>query len=150
MPDAELNSKVIIVTSKAGLPQAAAELIQFAADLPVWLFEGDMAAGKTTFIKAICAGLGVIDDVSSPSFSLVNEYETRQQKRVYHFDFYRIETEQEALDMGVLDYLDSGNICLLEWPFKIKSLLPDTYLLVNLEVGAGEARTITLKREPIL
>ena len=150
MPSVEAQIKVLTVKSKKDLPQAAAELIQFAANLRVWLFEGDMAAGKTTFIKAICAEKQVVDEVSSPTFSLVNEYETQRGERIYHFDFYRIESEQEALDMGVLDYLDSGNLCLLEWPSKIKSLLPDTYLLVNLEVDAGEARTITLKRESIL
>lgn len=141
----EKSTHIIPVTSKNDLPQAAAELLRFAADQRVWLFEGDMAAGKTTFIKAICALKGVRDAVSSPTFSLVNEYETDQQERIYHFDFYRIENEDEALEMGVLEYLDSGNLCLIEWPSNIKSLLPDTYLLVNLAVGAGEARTITLK-----
>ncbi len=146
MLDAELNTCVISISSKNELPRAAAETIKFAAGERVWLFRGEMAAGKTTFIKAICAALGVTDAVSSPTFSLVNEYETARQETVYHFDFYRIQNEQEALDMGILDYLDSGNLCLIEWPVNIKSLLPAAYLLVTLAVGAGEARTITLKR----
>ncbi|RDC64278.1 tRNA (adenosine(37)-N6)-threonylcarbamoyltransferase complex ATPase subunit type 1 TsaE [Adhaeribacter pallidiroseus] len=145
MDKPEASSLVLHVQSKADLPGAAAELIRFAATQTVWLFEGDMAAGKTTFIKAIGAVKGVTDAVSSPTYSLVNEYETTQGEKLYHFDFYRINSEEEALDMGVLDYLDSGNICMVEWPSKIKSLLPETYLLVTLEVGAGEARTITLK-----
>jgi tRNA threonylcarbamoyladenosine biosynthesis protein TsaE len=137
---------VLHVNTKADLPGAATELIRFAAPEKIWLFEGDMAAGKTTFIKAICAVKGVTDAVSSPTYSLVNEYETATGERLYHFDFYRINNEEEAIEMGVLDYFDSGNICLIEWPSRIKSLLPETYLLVTLEVGAGEARTITLKR----
>ncbi|PSR56352.1 tRNA (adenosine(37)-N6)-threonylcarbamoyltransferase complex ATPase subunit type 1 TsaE [Adhaeribacter arboris] len=141
----EPDSYVLNVTSKEDLSWAATEVIRFAADEKIWLFEGDMAAGKTTFIKAICAAKGVTDAVSSPTYSLVNEYETAEQERLYHFDFYRINSEEEALEMGVLDYFDSGNLCLIEWPSKIKSLLPETYLLVTLEVGAGEARTITLK-----
>ena len=146
MLNAEQNTYVIQVSSLNNLPRAAAEVIKQAADERVWLFRGEMAAGKTTFIKAICAALGVTDAVSSPTFSLVNEYETAQQERIYHFDFYRIQNEQEALDMGILEYLDSGHLCLIEWPSNIKSLLPDTYLLVTLEIGAGEARTITLQR----
>lgn len=142
----EPDSHIISVNSKSDLPWAAAELIRFAAARKIWLFEGDMAAGKTTFIKAICAVKGVTDAVSSPTYSLVNEYETAQREKLYHFDFYRINSEEEALDMGVLDYLDSGNICMIEWPSRIKSFLPETYLLVTLEVGAGEARTITLKQ----
>ncbi|MDQ3292022.1 MAG: tRNA (adenosine(37)-N6)-threonylcarbamoyltransferase complex ATPase subunit type 1 TsaE [Bacteroidota bacterium] len=142
----EPDCYVLNVTSKEDLPWAATELIRFAADQKIWLFEGDMAAGKTTFIKTICAVKGVTEAVSSPTYSLVNEYEAAEKERLYHFDFYRINSEEEALEMGVLDYFDSGNLCLIEWPSKIKSLLPETYLLVNLEVGAGEARTITLKR----
>lgn len=145
MPDA-VEATIIHVPALADLPRAAAELISFAGNEKIWLFEGEMAAGKTTFIKAICTLKGVTDAVSSPTYSLVNEYETTAKERLYHFDFYRINHEQEALEMGVLDYFDSGNLCLIEWPSKIKSLLPDTYLLVTLEVGAGEARTITLKR----
>ncbi len=142
----EANSHIIFVNSKSDLSWAAAELIRLAADQKIWLFEGEMAAGKTTFIKAICAVKGVTDAVSSPTYSLVNEYETNQQEIIYHFDFYRINSELEALEMGVMDYFDSGSLCLIEWPSRIKSLLPETYLLVNLEVGAGEARTITLKQ----
>ncbi|QNF33325.1 tRNA (adenosine(37)-N6)-threonylcarbamoyltransferase complex ATPase subunit type 1 TsaE [Adhaeribacter swui] len=145
MLNQETDSYVLHVNAKDDLPWAAAELIRFAADQKIWLFEGDMAAGKTTFIKAICEVKGVTDAVSSPTYSLVNEYETDTGERLYHFDFYRINSEEEAMEMGALDYLDSGNLCLIEWPSRIKSLLPETYLLVNLEVGAGEARTITLK-----
>ncbi|MDQ4141149.1 MAG: tRNA (adenosine(37)-N6)-threonylcarbamoyltransferase complex ATPase subunit type 1 TsaE [Bacteroidota bacterium] len=142
----EPDSYVLNVKSKEDLPWAATELIRFATNEKIWLFEGEMAAGKTTFIKAICAAKGVTDAVSSPTYSLVNEYETAEGERLYHFDFYRINNEEEALDMGVLDYFDSGSLCLIEWPSKIKSLLPETYLIVNLEVEAGEARIITLKR----
>ena len=98
-----------------------------------------MGAGKTTFIKAICKNLGVEDMTSSPTFSLVNEYETRQGQRVYHFDLYRINSEIEALDMGIDDYLYSGNWCFIEWPEKIPNLLPENVSIVNIrETATGE------------
>ncbi len=105
-----------------------------------------MAAGKTTFIKAICAQLGVEEPVSSPTFSLVNEYEAARGELIYHFDFYRIESEAEALDMGALEYFSSGNLCLIEWPSKVAGLLPPDAVEVSIETGeADEARTITLR-----
>ena len=105
----------------------------------VVLFNGLMGAGKTTFIKAICKNLGVEDMTSSPTFSLVNEYETRQGQRVYHFDLYRINSEIEALDMGIDDYLYSGNWCFIEWPEKIPNLLPENVSIVNIrETATGE------------
>jgi tRNA threonylcarbamoyladenosine biosynthesis protein TsaE len=99
------------------------------------LFEGEMGAGKTTFIKAVCRELGVSETVSSPTFSIVNEYRTGAGQRIYHFDFYRINDEQEALNLGFYDYLDSGNLCLIEWPAKIQNLLPENYVWLKLQVG---------------
>ena len=105
----------------------------------VVLFNGLMGAGKTTFIKAICKNLGVEDMTSSPTFSLVNEYETSEGQRVYHFDLYRINSEIEALDMGIDDYLYSGNWCFIEWPEKIPNLLPENVSIVNIrETATGE------------
>jgi tRNA threonylcarbamoyladenosine biosynthesis protein TsaE len=130
------------------LPAAAAAFRTFLAQnhsVSVVIFEGEMGAGKTTFIKAICRELGVTDAVSSPTFSIVNEYETTSGKRLYHFDFYRIEEEQEALDIGTLEYFDSGNLCLIEWPSKVPNLLPEHYLTVNITASPSGQRTITLK-----
>jgi tRNA threonylcarbamoyladenosine biosynthesis protein TsaE len=89
----------------------------------IWTFDGEMGAGKTTLIKAVCKQLGVVDEVSSPTFSLVNEYKTTIGKTIYHFDFYRIKNIEEVYDIGYEDYFFSGNICLIEWPEKVSELL---------------------------
>ena len=105
----------------------------------VVLFNGLMGAGKTTFIKALCKHLGVEDVTSSPTFSLVNEYKTIDGKNIYHFDLYRISSEVEALDMGIEEYLYSGNWCFIEWPEKIPNLLPENVTTVHIrEIETGE------------
>ncbi len=98
-------------------------IIEKGLDYKIWIFDGEMGAGKTTLIKSICKSLGVIDEVSSPTFSIVNEYKTVVGTTVYHFDFYRVKSIEEVYDMGVEDYFSSGNICLIEWPEKIKEIL---------------------------
>lgn len=106
-----------------------------------------MGAGKTTLIKEICLQLGVQENVSSPTFALVNEYEADKGKLIYHFDFYRINHEREALDIGAPEYFDSGRLCLIEWPSMIPNLLPEHYLLVTLQPDpTGEVRTMTIKK----
>lgn len=105
------------------LESVAMELVQTHTG-KIFLFYGKMGVGKTTLIKALAKVMGVSDTVSSPTFSLVNEYKTSEGKTLYHFDFYRINEETEALDMGVEEYFDSGNYCFIEWPEKIKNLLP--------------------------
>lgn len=109
---------------------------------PVWLFEGDMGAGKTTLIKALCRSLGVVSMVQSPTFSIVNEYTTHEGKSVYHFDCYRLRNEIEALDIGIDEYFQSGNYCFIEWPERIASLWPATYYRVRLTVDETGRRTI--------
>ena len=105
----------------------------------VVLFNGLMGAGKTTFIKALCKHLGVEDVTSSPTFSLVNDYETSEGTSIYHFDLYRINSEIEALDMGIEEYLYSNNWCFIEWPEKIPNLLPEKFTTVNIrEIETGE------------
>ncbi|HSI91379.1 MAG TPA: tRNA (adenosine(37)-N6)-threonylcarbamoyltransferase complex ATPase subunit type 1 TsaE [Adhaeribacter sp.] len=143
-PDTQ-TIRTLEINDLTDLPAAAEAVLTFLSQNPIVLFEGEMGAGKTTFIKAICQALKVTDNVSSPTFSIVNEYETEAGERVYHFDFYRINTEQEALDIGAPDYFDSGNICLIEWPERIPNLLPDHYLLVSITSGGDSKRTITLK-----
>ncbi len=108
------------------------------------LFNGEMGAGKTTLIKAICKELNVEDEVSSPTYSLVNEYFSPTAGTIYHFDFYRLREEEEAMDMGVDEYLDSGHLCLLEWAENIRNLLPDDCAVVNIRVN-GEKRDFELK-----
>ena len=106
------------------LPSIALEIVSKAGNILHWIFEGEMGAGKTTTIKAICNVLNVLDHVTSPTYSLVNEYKTTDGKTIYHFDFYRLRHEQEAEDFGVEEYFQSGNLCLMEWSEKIPHLLP--------------------------
>ena len=129
-----------------GLPdlkEAAHQLLDFAGEEKIFIFEGGMGAGKTTFIKEICLALGIADLVSSPTFSIVNEYMTAAQEAVYHFDFYRIKDLQEAYDIGYEEYFYSGQICLIEWPEKIESLLPESYIKVKLETVDQESRKMS-------
>ena len=104
----------------------------------VVLLIGEMGAGKTTLIKALCHALGVTDEVSSPTFALVNEYLDGKSNPVYHFDLYRLENEEEALDFGVDEYLDSGALCLVEWPEKISKFLPQSITVIKLTDTGGE------------
>ena len=108
------------------------------------LFNGEMGVGKTTLIKQLCKTLGVEDATSSPTFSLVNEYYTSDNQIVYHFDFYRLNKETEALDMGVDDYLYSGNWCFIEWSEKIGSLIPDEHSVITIELLADGKRELNL------
>lgn len=111
----------------------------------VILFHGDMGAGKTTMIKALSKALGVSNATSSPTFSLVNEYETDGGETVYHFDVYRLNNESEAYDMGVDEYLYSGEWCFIEWAEKIPSLIPSEHSIITIKVEKYGKRKLTLK-----
>lgn len=124
--------------------QEVAEQIIASNPNKIILFNGEMGVGKTTLIKQLCKSLGITDATSSPTFSLVNEYQIPNGKKVYHFDFYRIKQETEALDMGVDDYLYSGNWCFIEWSEKIANLLPEEYSTVNIELLADGKRKLEL------
>lgn len=110
----------------------------------VILFNGEMGVGKTTLIKQLCKTLGVKDATSSPTFSLVNEYQTDNNQTVYHFDFYRLKKETEALDMGVDDYFYSGNWCFVEWPEKIENLIPHQHTTITIELQPNGERLLKL------
>ena len=110
----------------------------------VILFHGEMGVGKTTLIKQLCRNLGVTDATSSPTFSLVNEYEADNNQLVYHFDFYRLNKETEALDMGIDDYLYSGNWCFIEWAEKIPNLIPNTHSVITISLLPDGKRSLTL------
>ncbi|MFD2873325.1 tRNA (adenosine(37)-N6)-threonylcarbamoyltransferase complex ATPase subunit type 1 TsaE [Mucilaginibacter ximonensis] len=135
----------INVSSLQELPQAAAQLIAFAGNEKVFIFQGDMGAGKTTFIKAICEALGVQEAVTSPTFAIVNEYKIVGNK-IFHFDFYRLKTPTEALDMGAEEYFYSGNYCFIEWPEKIPDMLPSHYISVNIKVSGDGGRQISVEK----
>lgn len=111
----------------------------------VILFNGPMGAGKTTLIKELSCALGISDATSSPTFSLVNEYESAAGEKVYHFDVYRLKSEAEALDFGIDEYLDSGHWCFIEWAEKIPSLLPDRYSVIDLSVEPDQSRKLVMR-----
>lgn len=127
------------------LEKVAQELIGFAGEAKLWLFIGEMGAGKTTLIKKICQLLEVQDQVSSPTFSIVNEYATAKNEVIYHFDFYRLKDIEEAYNIGVEEYFDSGCVCLMEWPQIIADLLPESFMTVHLEELLTGERSIILK-----
>ncbi len=108
------------------------------------LFNGEMGVGKTTLIKQLCKNLGVHEATSSPTFSLVNEYKTFDNQFIYHFDVYRLKNESEALDMGIDEYLYSGNWCFIEWSEKIPNLIPDEHSIINIELLSNGNRKLTL------
>ena len=124
--------------------QEVAEQILASNPKKIILFNGDMGVGKTTLIKQLCKSLGVESATSSPTFSLVNEYSTSNNQIVYHFDFYRLNKETEALDMGVDDYLYSGNWCFIEWSEKIASLLPEETSTITIELLSDGKRELKL------
>ena len=134
----------LLINSLSELDATAASILSFEPNNRVFLFYGDMGAGKTTLIKSLCKALGVTDNISSPTFAIVNEYRA-VNNTIYHFDFYRLKTEIEAMDMGFEEYLYSGNYCFIEWPEKIPELLPENYISINIQVVADGARYITVK-----
>jgi tRNA threonylcarbamoyladenosine biosynthesis protein TsaE len=129
------------VTGLAELELAAKKILQEAKEEKIFLFYGGMGAGKTTLINKICQLLGTKDHTSSPTFSIVNEYEL-ESGSIYHFDFYRLKNQNEAFDMGYEDYFYSGNYCFVEWPEKIADLLPEHYVKVKIEALSEENRLI--------
>jgi len=125
--------------------KAAKEFIQHTDNRRVFAFRGKMGAGKTTFIKALCEELGVSDTINSPSFAIINVYESATTgETIYHFDFYRINSIQEATNIGVDDYFNSGSLCFIEWAEKVESLLPDDTVWVDIAEQEDGARTISI------
>jgi len=134
----------IQIKSLDGLETAAREFLKQIGNHKIIALYGRMGAGKTTFTTAVSKVLGVNEDaVSSPTFAIVNEYRTATGEPMFHFDFYRIESIREALDIGFYDYIDSGYLCIMEWPENIGDILPEETLKVAVEVGDGDARTIS-------
>lgn len=126
------------------LPQVAKEFIDSIGDNRIFLFDAEMGAGKTTFIAEVCRQLGADDDFGSPTFSLVNEYADSEGNPIYHFDLYRIDSPQEAFDMGADEYFNSGELCLVEWPDRLGSLIPVEAKTVKITVNPDGTRTLKL------
>ncbi|TND07535.1 MAG: UPF0079 ATP-binding protein [Bacteroidetes bacterium] len=125
------------------LQDLARKMLESSGDRRVFAFSGQMGAGKTTFIKALCKTLGVTDTTSSPTFALVNEYRTKNGEPVYHFDCYRLRKPEEAFDIGFEEYVNSGSYCFIEWPEMLGDLLPEDAVQVNISLE-GEARIFEL------
>jgi tRNA threonylcarbamoyladenosine biosynthesis protein TsaE len=132
----------ITIKNTADLDRAASEFLEKIGDNALVAFYAPMGAGKTTFTTAICKALGVTDPVGSPTFAIVNEYMRADGDPMYHFDFYRINKLQEAIEIGLYDYLDSGCLCIMEWPENIEELLPEETLKVQIRVNPDQSRTI--------
>ena len=126
------------------LPAIASEILEEFKDERIFAFYGDLGAGKTTLIKLMCQALGVTRDVTSPSFAIINEYNSPEAGLIYHFDFYRLKKLEEALDIGYEEYVFSDNYCFMEWADKIEELLPSSYVYIYILKGHDEkARTIS-------
>ena len=138
----------LVISSLSGIDSAAEEFLHRIGNHRLIAFQASMGAGKTTFITALCRCLGVrADAVSSPTFAIINEYRTAAGEPVFHFDFYRISKLEEALDIGLYDYLDSGALCLMEWPENIEELLPEETLRVSITVNADGSRTLSWQED---
>ena len=125
------------------IKDVAAKFIASANDRTVIALHGDMGAGKTTFVHAVCEALGVSDNISSPTFSIINQYKTSQQKTIYHIDLYRLADEAEAIAAGVEDCLYSGNICFVEWPERAPGIFPDSTLHLKIEAITNSTHKLT-------
>lgn len=127
------------------IDQAAYRIIQEAGEDKIWVFKGEMGAGKTTLIKTLSNLMNIQDPVSSPTFGIVNEYCTAIGDLIYHFDFYRLDDPMEALEIGIEEYFYSGKICWLEWAERIAQFLPDNFFLITIETESSTRRKITLQ-----
>ncbi|HNT49644.1 MAG TPA: tRNA (adenosine(37)-N6)-threonylcarbamoyltransferase complex ATPase subunit type 1 TsaE [Cyclobacteriaceae bacterium] len=137
-------SKPVTLSS---LPETADELLKAGAAFTVWTLQGEMGSGKTTLVKSIVKQLGLTDLVTSPTFSIVNEY-GRAENQVYHFDFYRLKRDTEALDLGFEEYLASGHLCLIEWAEKVITFLPSQRFEVRIDTVNENTREIYFRVQP--
>jgi len=134
----------IVIKHKKYLPVAARRILEYTSGKKLLAFYGSMGAGKTTIIKAVCKILGAEDIVTSPTFTLVNEYRTTTGEVLYHIDFYRINKIEEALDLGIEEYFNSGSYCLMEWPELIGEILPPETVIIKITVDKNEHRVLEI------
>jgi tRNA threonylcarbamoyladenosine biosynthesis protein TsaE len=132
---------VFTIGTEQELPAVAHQLLLLAGPKRVWLFEGEMGAGKTTLIKELCKQLGAVSDLSSPTFSIVNEYMTDRKEKIFHFDLYRLKQPRELFDLGFDDYIDSGDYCFIEWPHQVEYDYPAGVFKISIAVN-GNVRTL--------
>jgi tRNA threonylcarbamoyladenosine biosynthesis protein TsaE len=134
----------ILIKDKRHLHAAARQLLERSGDSRIFAFYGTMGAGKTTIIKAVCETLGAIDIVSSPTFTLVNEYKTSAGESLFHIDFYRIKKQEEVYDFGIEEYLTGDSYCFMEWPELIEEILPEETVKVKITVDENEQRILSV------
>jgi tRNA threonylcarbamoyladenosine biosynthesis protein TsaE len=134
----------ILIKDKRHLSAASRRLLEFAQGKKILAFYGSMGAGKTTIIKAVCKVLGAVDIVSSPTFTLVNEYKTSQGDSLFHIDFYRIKKKEEVFDFGIEEYLSSGSYCFMEWPELVEDILPPETVRIKISVGENQERILEI------
>lgn len=132
----------VLIKNLADIDRAAEEFLSKIGDNKLIAFYAPMGSGKTTFTTAICRVLGVGDAVCSPTFTIINEYVTAEGESIFHFDFYRLTKPSEAMDIGLYDYLDSGCLCLMEWPENVEELLPEETLKVQIRVNDDQSRSL--------
>ena len=120
------------ISDVSKLPEACKKLVEFAGKIKVFAINGEMGAGKTTFVKELCKVLGSNDNFSSPTYSIVNEYQSPIGK-LFHFDFYRVKDAEELFDLGLEEYIESGNYCFIEWPDLAETFLPIPYLTISIQ-----------------
>ena len=135
---------MILIKDKRSLHSAAKKFLENTRGRRVFAFYGSMGAGKTTFIKALCEALGTPDIVSSPTFTLINEYRSDKVEPIYHIDFYRIKKQDEVFDFGIEEYLSSGSYCFMEWPELVEEILPPETVKVRITVGKDEERKVEI------
>lgn len=135
----------IEITDLNDIKRAASTFLKKMGHNKVFAFYGSMGAGKTTFIKALCEEIGVTETVSSPTFAIINEYRDKEGRPIFHFDFYRINKLEEAFDFGYEDYFYSGNLCFIEWPELVESLLPQDAVKIEIRVTEGGRRILESK-----
>jgi tRNA threonylcarbamoyladenosine biosynthesis protein TsaE len=134
----------IVIKNKRELHSVARKILKQFQEERIFAFYGAMGSGKTTIIKAICEVLGAVDIVSSPTFTLVNEYKTAKGESLYHIDFYRIRKTEEVFDFGIEEYLSAGNYCFMEWPELVEGILPARMIRIKINVGKNEERILDL------
>jgi tRNA threonylcarbamoyladenosine biosynthesis protein TsaE len=130
----------IICNKIEDLPETAKRIYDFGRQNTIWLLKGEMGSGKTTLVKEFARIIGTTDQVNSPSYAIVNEYQSISGNPFYHFDFFRAKDVQEILDIGFEEYLDSGNLCLIEWPELVVDLLPEKHLIIDITIPDREKR----------
>ena len=136
---------ILTINNKRDLKNAAARFLKETSGKRIFAFYGVMGAGKTTIIKSICKEMGAVDTVTSPTFTLVNEYKTINGESVYHIDLYRIKKPEEVYDFGIEEYLSGGSYCFIEWPELAGEALPEETTRVRITVGENEQRIVEIE-----